>query len=90
MKDAVEFRIQDKTDRRPMFPEYTPNTEMELVAVGIAQDGTEFHRPSVLMLVREPGRTLVHPILLTAATFLTLAAGMKGAMERWGEPWTGA
>lgn len=86
-----DFRIQDlKDSRNPMFPEHTPGEEFELVAVGISEASTEMKRPGVILLVRKPGAALVHPILLTAAMFLTLAAGMKGAMERWGEPWRGA
>ena len=87
---GYDFRIQDADDHRVMFPEYTPGEEMTLIGVGLAQGGTVTGKPGVILLVQKEGEQLVHPILMTAAAFLLLAAGMKGAMARWGEPWTGA
>ena len=87
----VNFRIQDLADRdKVLFPEYEGQVgnEGELKAVGFLQGGTEAGKPSVVMLVDINGK--MHGFQMTAAMYLSLAAGMKGAMERWGEPWDGA
>lgn len=88
----MEFRIQDKeTIDTPLFPEYSDQdiSRGELIAVGLLEDGTTSGQPAIVALVQlENGRLI--DFSMTVGMYLTMAAGMKGAMQRWGKPWDGA
>lgn len=89
---GLEFRIQDHKDKHsPLFPEYGDKTVLrgDVVAVGFVEKGTTAGRPAVVALVKLDDETYVD-FQMTANMYLTMAAGMKGAMERWGTPWDGA
>lgn len=92
MSMMIPFRIQDKADARtPIFPEFRQDTKGDafIVGVGILQGGMLSGKASISMMVQGPGGTIYH-VETSAEMFLTLAAGIKGAMARWNEPWEGA
>ncbi len=88
----MEFRIQDDRNRdQVLFPEYKDEgmERGELVAMGFLENGTAAGRPALVGLLKLPDGTFVD-FQMTANMYLTIAAGMKGAMARWGTPWEGA
>ena len=96
---TVPLKIQDKSDaEKPLFPEFRDSMPADdecratLVGVGLLQGGMKSGKPSVALMIRitTTDVSMVVCAETSAAMFLTLAAGMKGAMERWGEPWDGA
>jgi hypothetical protein len=74
----------------PMFPELTAEPKsLEVAAIGVIEDGMASGKPSMILLMTdEAGQH--HKVYFGCEAFLTIAAGVKGAMERFGHPWTGA
>ena len=99
MSQMIPLRIQDKADANtPLFPEFLAamphesEHSVEIVGIGLLQGGMQNGKPSVGILVRVTTLegSMVMCAQCSAAMYLTLAAGMKGAMARWGTPWDGA
>ena len=89
---SLQFRIQDEKDKDcPLFPEYEGKIIIrgEPVAAGFLEKGTVKGKPVLVVLLQLDADTFVD-CQLTAEMYLTMAAGMKGAMDRWGTPWEGA
>lgn len=89
---SYDFRIQTKAEAdagHVMFPEMTPGPELEIVGIGVSEKSTAQGKTGVLLLLQRPGEEQVHPVLMTANAYLTIAAGIKGAMERFNDPWGG-
>lgn len=89
---SVTFRVQDKDQKHlPLFPELEGELSPvpgALEKIALIQEATAEGKPGLYLLIRHDDRLLA--VTLTAAMFLTLSAGIKGTMERWGEPWDGA
>lgn len=81
------------SEEAPLFPEYAEHVQGsgELRAVGFLQGGTVKGEPSVCLMIEYPsGSGRMVAVETTAGLYLTMAAAMKGALARWGEPWEGA
>ena len=89
---SVNFRVQDYVNKDiPLFPEFKAELDPDdgtIVGIGLLERGMESGKPSIGFMIRHQDK-IIH-VETSAAMFLTLAAGIKGTMERWGEPWDGA
>lgn len=89
---SVTFRAQDFADKeKPLFPEFKDQISAEqgsIAGIGLLEKGMESGKPSICFFIKHNG--LIIPVQTSAAMMLTLSAGMKGTMERWGQPWDGA
>ena len=80
----------DEAAGKAMFPELTQEPEsLEITGVGVIEGGMASGKPSMILLMAdEAGRH--YKVYFGCEAFLTIAAGVKGAMERFGHPWRGA
>lgn len=89
---GVTMKIQSIGDKdRVLFPEYADLMSAspgELAGMALLEQGMVSGEPSVGLLVNHNG--LIIHVPLSAGIYLTMAAGIKGAMEKWGKPWQGA
>lgn len=92
MKDyLITIRTKEERDAgHPLFDIPAVATEMDLIGVGVDEAATDSRKTGVVMAFKMPGSQVVKVVSMTAAAYLTIAAGIKGAMERFGDPWTGA
>lgn len=81
---SVDLRICAKTDG-PAFPELASQAvHGELDRAVILEAGTAGGKTSIALFISLPdGRVAIGEV--TAAMFLTLAGGLKGAMSRFGD-----
>jgi hypothetical protein len=80
----------DEAAGKSMFPELTEEPKsLEIAGIGVYESGMASGKPSLIFLMEdEVGHK--HKVYMGCEAFLTIAAGVKGAMERFGHPWTGA
>lgn len=83
---AYDIRIQPVGDPVPVFREYADVPNGTILGIGILEQGMASGKPSVGLIIQGDGSD---PCLvqLGAEAFLTIAAVVKGAMERFGHPW---
>lgn len=86
-----DLRIRSKQERDAgltLFDEYV-GVNMELIAVGVDEAATVSGKTGLVLVFRLDNQQIVRVVSVTAAAYLTIAAGLKGAMERFGDPWEG-
>ena len=80
----------DEAASKAMFPELTEEPcALEISGIGVIEGGMASGKPSMIMLMADVGGAK-YKVYVSGEAFLTIAAGVKGAMERFGYPWTGA
>ena len=88
---AYAVRIGDLADQTPLFPEYADAALhiVEIVGIGILEGGMTSGKPSISVVLED---AVGHRVMteLSAGAWLTIGGAIKGAMERWGQPWNGA
>jgi hypothetical protein len=73
-----------------MFPELTEEPKsLEIAGIGVIEGGMASGKPSMIVLMADEGGQK-HKVYMGCEAFLTIAAGVKGAMDRFGHPWRGA
>lgn len=87
----TEIKIVPKSQTAPIFPGTLPAKTVQGTLDGVAflEAGMESGKTSVMLKVNLPDGS-VAIVQTSSAMFLTLAAGLRGAMERFGDPWDGA
>jgi hypothetical protein len=85
---VVDVRIQAKNDPGPLFPEFANGVEGECLGFGILEGGTVNGKTSCGVLTRGADGVPVM-VQFTGDMFLTMAAALKGARQRFGDPWDG-
>jgi hypothetical protein len=80
----------DEAAGKPMFLELDAEPKsLDISGIGVIEGGMASGKPSMILLMEdEIGQK--HKVYIGCEAFLTIAAGVKGAMERFGHPWTGA
>lgn len=64
-----------------LFPELKPDSEGELIAVGILEQGMTSGNTSIMLFIEHPdGLTTLQ---LSARVFESLASAVRGAMQRF-------
>lgn len=69
----------------PLFPEFKPDSEAEIYAVGILQSGTTKGRVSAGILI-EDGLGKKHLIQISGHLLIALAGAVRAAQRRFGDP----
>lgn len=97
MSQHIAIRIQSRAERGgdvcgvPIFPEHGPLLKAEPLAFGILEGGMQSGKVSVGLIVQHGGfGGEKYSAEMSGEMFLTLAAAVKGAMERFGQKWEGA
>jgi hypothetical protein len=87
MAQGVEMRVISLEDG-PAFPEVKDPKTIDLKVIAVIEQATSGGKTGVALLFPNvDGKPEV--TMMTAAMFLTLAAGVKGAMARFGEDVSG-
>jgi hypothetical protein len=84
---TVDIRICEIGDP-PAFPEIRRAFESECMGFAILEKGTTNGKTSCAILARGKDGFPVM-VQFTGDMFLTMAAALKGAKERFGDPWDG-
>lgn len=66
------------------FPEYAAEKSAEVVAIGILEGATREGKTGVVVIVKTMTGEIIR-VGMTAALYLTIGGGVKGAMKRFGE-----
>ncbi len=87
----TSLKIVPANQTEAIFPGTLPAKTVQgtLEGVAILEGGMESGKTSVMLKVDLPDGS-VAIVQTSAAMLLTLAAGCRGAMERFGDPWDGA
>ena len=85
--------IEDAQQGIALFPEFKEelfrSTPLTFKALGILQGGMQSGKASTfLVLTDEKGKH--YTLEMGAEAYLTIGGGIKGALARFGQPWTGA
>ena len=72
----------------PAFPELVNGVESECLGFAILEKGTASGKTScAVMTVGADGKPVM--VQFTGDMFLSMAAALKGARQRFGDPWNG-
>lgn len=84
----VQIKIQAKSEAGPLFPELVDGTEQPCLGFGILEAGTTSGKTSCCVMTQdEHGKPIM--VQFTGDMFLSMAAALKGAKQRFGDPWDG-
>jgi hypothetical protein len=80
----------DEAAGKAMFPDLTEEpVALEITGIGVIEGGMASGKPSMILLMADSGGQH-HKVYIGCEAFLTIATGVKGAMEHFGHPWRGA
>lgn len=84
----VDVCIGAKDDESPLFPEFADAIDTPCLGFAILDRGTVSGKTSCGVIAKgQDGKSVM--IQFTGDMFLTMAAALKGARQRFGDPWDG-